>query len=106
MKKRGGDWLDPGLRQRVEQVRLWWRPQAETTATHESDVYMNVEPVRVCTDTPEEMQWRFPACCCCLIPSVSNCFQFLVSTSCKSVDIAAVALELQQLYRQASIAHI
>lgn len=49
------------------------------------------------------MQLRCSPCCCCrLMSSVSNCFQFLTSTTCSSVDIAAVALELQHLYRQAS----
>lgn len=34
------------------------------------------------------------------LSSVSDCFQYLMSTNSKYVDIAAVALELQNLYRQ------
>lgn len=42
--------------------------------------------------------------CVVSFPSVSNCFQCLTSSNCASVDLAAVALELQNLYRQVSSA--
>lgn len=98
MRNRGGEGIDHRLRQRVEQVQVCGIPKLDTAIPQKFIILMSTYMHNVC------MCYCVYAvrCCCLLNPSVSACFQFLTSADCKFVDLAAVALELQHLYRQAS----